>query len=248
MIPENNLPEFKSRAVEPVECVKQGWALIKDQFWLFVGISVVAVIIGSAVPFGILMGPMMCGVNIALLQRMSGTPVEFGMLFKGFDYFKEGLIAALLHYIPMMIIIAPFYLVMFFAQFAMMASSRGGDPNPAAVSAFLLVVVIGLPVMVILMIILSICFSFAYQLIVDRKLSGVDAVKLSFKAGRANFWRLCGLYLLNGLLGMAGVLLCYVGLFLVLPISFAALAVAYRQVFGGAPVRSPYPPPPPSFV
>jgi uncharacterized membrane protein len=47
-----------------------------------------------------------------------------------------------------------------------------------------------------------------------------------------------GLLLLCVAFGFAGVLACYVGMFLVLPIQFAAVAVAYRQVFPdqGAPL------------
>ncbi|MFN2516474.1 MAG: hypothetical protein ABR556_09690, partial [Pyrinomonadaceae bacterium] len=75
----------------------------------------------------------------------------------------------------------------------------------------------------------------------------LDAVKLSMKAAMANFWRLLGLLLMSGLLSFAGVLLCYVGIFLVLPISFAAIAVAYEQVFGLGEVQPNLPPPPPSF-
>lgn len=246
MIPDQAFPEFKRQAVEPIECLKRGWDLIKDQYWLFVGMSLLTFMIGSAVPFGILMGPMMCGLYLTFLRRMAGETIEFGTLFKGFDYFGDGMIAALLHYIPMILIIVPFYVVMIFAQFGMMASSRDGQPNPAVAISFFALVAIGLPIMMILMIILSIGFSFAYQLIVDRGLSGVNAVKLSFKAGFANFWRLFGLLLLNGLLGAGGVLLCYVGLIFVLPITFAALAVAYTQVFGTAPRPSLYPPPPPT--
>jgi uncharacterized membrane protein len=73
-------------------------------------------------------------------------------------------------------------------------------------------------------------------------------VKLSIKAAMANFWRLLGMLFLTGLLSMAGVLLCYVGVFFVMPISFAAIAMAYEQVFGLGEVRSNLPPPPPSFM
>jgi uncharacterized membrane protein len=73
-------------------------------------------------------------------------------------------------------------------------------------------------------------------------------VKLSFRAALANFWRLLGLFLLNFLLGLAGVILCYVGILLVFPITFAAVAVAYEQVFGlGEPISN-LPPPPPTFT
>jgi uncharacterized membrane protein len=247
MTPEKIFPEFKRNAVQPVECLKQGWDLIKDDYWVFFGISALALIIGSMGPLGILMGAMMCGLNLAFLRKTAGERVEFGTLFKGFDYFADGFIAALLHYLPMMVIIAPFYIIMMVAQFGMMASSRHGEPNPAAALGFLSVFAICFPIMMILMILLQVGFAFAYPLIVAQGLSGADAVKVSFKAAFANFWRLFGLLLLNGLLGFLGVICCYVGVLFILPITFAAMFIAYSQVFGTVPQhRSPYPPPPPS--
>ena len=38
--------EFKRNAVEPIECIKAGM-LIKSQYWLFVGMTVVGVLIGQ---------------------------------------------------------------------------------------------------------------------------------------------------------------------------------------------------------
>lgn len=248
MTPDQTFPEFKRHAVQPVECLKRGWDLIKDQYWIFVGMTLVGLMIGNAVPLGILMGPMMCGLYLALLKRQSGETIEFATLFKGFDFFVEGMIAGILHAIPLIIIIVPFYIVLMVAQFAMMGSSRHGDPDPAALMGFFAILGVGLPVMFILLIVLSIGFAFAFPLIVDRRLSGVNAVKLSFKAGMGNFWSLFGLLLLNGLLGAAGALFCIVGMYFVLPVTFAALAVAYTQVFGSAPRAALYtPPPPPSF-
>jgi uncharacterized membrane protein len=91
-------------------------------------------------------------------------------------------------------------------------------------------------------------FAFAYPLIVERKLSGIEAVKLSMKAGLGNFWPLLGLLLLNGLLSLAGTLLCFVGVYLALPVTFAAIAMAYEQVFDLGQAQSPLtPPPPPTF-
>jgi len=42
-------------------------------------------------------------------------------------------------------------------------------------------------------------------------------------------------------------LLCYIGVFLVLPITFAALAIAYERVFGLGQFQPNLPPPPPTF-
>jgi uncharacterized membrane protein len=133
-------------------------------------------------------------------------------------------------------------------MFGMMASSQNGEPNPAAMLGFFGVFGVVWLVIMLLMIVLSVVFSFAYPLIVDRRLKGFDAVKLSIRAGFANFWRLLGMLILTGLLTFAGVLLCYVGVFLVMPIGYAAVAAAYEQVFGLSEVQSNLPPPPPSFA
>jgi hypothetical protein len=242
--------QFKRNAVEPIECIKAGFELIKSQYWLFVGMTAVGILIGSVVPLGILMGPMMCGIYLALFQTRRGQPIEFGTLFKGFDYFGDSLIATLLHIIPVIIIIVPSYIIFFVFYFGFLVamSQGGGQPNPAALVAFFGLIVVFWLVVLVLVIVLSVIFTFAYPLIVDRRLSGLDAVKLSIRAALANFWRLLGMLLITGLLNFAGALFCYVGAFFVLPIGFAAIAIAYEQVFGLGEVKPNLPPPPPSFV
>src|SRR5215813_461642 len=97
MTPEQS--DFRVGVIKPVECIKEGWALIKDEYWLFFGISIVGILIGGVVPI-VLLGPMMAGIFLCLLQRRRGQPVEFGLLFKGFDHFLPGLIVTLLKMIP----------------------------------------------------------------------------------------------------------------------------------------------------
>ena len=237
---------FKRKAVEPIACIKAGWAVIKDQYWLFVGITLVGILIAGAVPF-VLVGPMMCGIFLSIFAKMRGEPVEFGTLFKGFDYFGAGLIATILHVVPIIAIMLPCYLLLFVVPLLMVGMTQDGEPNPAMPILFMLIMFFFVILMMVLMVIVNIAFTFTYPLIVDRKLSGFDAVKLSARAGLANFWPLLGMMFLLGLLGFVGVLMCYFGVFLVLPITFAALAEAYRQVFGLGHVQSNTPPPPPVF-
>jgi uncharacterized membrane protein len=239
--------EFRRKAVEPVECIKAGWNLIRSQYWLFVGRSVVGILVGSVVPLGILMGPMMCGIYLTLFQIRRGQPVEFGTLFKGFDYFGDSLIATLLHLVPVLVIFIPSYIIFYIGLFLVMPHD-GGEPELGTMLGFFGLFAVFWIVMVVIMIVISVAFTFAYPLIVDRRLSGLNAVKLSIRAAMANFWRVLGLLLLNGLLGFAGVLLCYVGLFLVLPITFAAIATAYEQVFSLGKLQPNLPPPPPTFA
>lgn len=239
--------EFRRNAVEPMECLKSGLNLIKNQYWLFVGMTAVGVIIGSVVPLGILMGPMMCGLYLALLQTRRGQPIEFGILFKGFDYFGDSVVATLLHLIPVVVVLVPTHLLFYAGLFVMMAQG-GGEPSPGAMLGFFGFFAVFWLVMIVILIVLSVVFTFTYPLIVDRRLSGVEAVKLSIKAAMANFWKLLGLLLMTGLMGFVGVLFCYVGAFFVMPISFAAIATAYEQVFGLGEFQPNLPPPPPTFA
>ena len=245
MTPDNT--QFRTDVIKPVECVREAWALIKDQYWLFLGIVFVGVFIGGAVPI-VLIGPMMVGIYICLFRRMRGEPVEFGMLFKGFDYFAQSLIAALLQMIPMVIVIVPMYVIM--VGFMMTMMPRGGRMDPDESSRFIFSL-LGFELVFVLIImtvaiVVTIFFLFAFPLIADRNLAGVDAVKLSIKAARANFSGVVGLILVNFGLGILGVLCCYVGAFFVAPITIASYAVAYRRVFPELSRNFPSPPPPPA--
>jgi MFS family permease len=229
--------EFRRGVVQPLACVTSGWNLIKDQYWLFLGITFVGIFIGSAVPFGILMGPMSCGIYLCLLRRQRGEPVSFDTLFKGFDYFKESLIAMLIQVIPIILILIPFYII-FFALFFSAANQprgrRSGSPPPNFTLLFTLYGITLLGILIISLVIGTL-FMFTFPLIVDRKLSGIAALKTSARAAIANLGGVVGLMLLLMLLGFAGVLACYIGAFFLMPISFAAIATAYRQVFPAEP-------------
>lgn len=240
MTPET---DFRVGVVAPVECIKEGWATIKDRYWLFLGLTLVAMLVGGAVPV-VLVGAMTCGLYLCLFARMRGQPVEFGMLFKGFDYFTPGLVAAAIQTVPVILIVAITQVIFAFFTFITVPSRRGDPPPP--------VFWIGLVVFVLVIMVLSLAihsvFLFAYPLIVDRNLSGVEATKLSFRAARENLGGIIGLILLICGLSILGVFACYVGVFLVLPMSFASYAAAYRRVFpdtGAAAFNPASPPPPP---
>jgi uncharacterized membrane protein len=245
-----NYPDipFNRAAVKPMECLRGGWELIKDQIWLFIAMALVGMLVGSALPFGILLGPMMCGLYLAYFKKRRGEPIEFGTLFKGFDYFGQSVIAAVMHTVPIVVIIVGAYIV-FYAIFIIGAIAMSNDQSGAGLVIMMLFFLVFYVVIMVLIVFVSIGFTFAYPLIVDRGMQGFDAVKLSFKAAMGNFVPLLGLALLSGLLASIGVLACYVGVFFVLPVNYAAIAVAYEQVFGlsSGPMTAPGPPPPPTF-
>jgi uncharacterized membrane protein len=247
MTMDATLSEFRTGVIKPVECIKEGWALIKDQYWLFFGISLVGILIGGVLPI-VLLGPMMVGIFLCLFQRMRHQPVEFGLLFKGFDQFVSGLVVTVLKMIPIFIVLVPYYVFLI----AMMATRmpRGGIEDPERARTFVMSLfgfeIVFFLVIMVVSIVVEVFFMFAYPLVADRKLSALDAVKLSFRAGKANLGGVLGLILLNAVLGFVGVLCCVVGVYFYLPIAFASQAVAFRRVFPETSQPFPVPPPPPA--
>src|SRR4030095_14476834 len=238
--------EFRRGVIAPMECIKEGWALIKDDYWLYFRIIIGGILLGGLIPI-ILLGPMMVGIFLCLQQRQRNQPVEFGLLFKGFDQFVAGLVATVLKMIPIFIMLIPYYIFLF----GMMAFTmpRGPDASPDEARAFVMSffgfeMLFFVGVMAISLLV-EIFFIFAYPLIADKNLSGLEAVKLSFRAAKANFGGILGLLLLNAAFGFVGVLCCIIGVYFYLPVSMAAQAVAYRRIFPDVRPTYPTAPPPP---
>lgn len=98
------LIEFNSSAVRAGECVSDGLALIQPKYWLFLGMSLLAMIIGGCIPCIsiFLAGPIAVGIFYALFAQMreGGQPVEFGMLFKGFERFVPAMVVGIVEAAP----------------------------------------------------------------------------------------------------------------------------------------------------
>ena len=223
-------PTFNRNAVKPIQCLREGWDLVKGNYWLFFGIAVLGTLIASFAPMAILVGPMMCGIYFCLLRELRGEPIKFEMLFRGFDYFVQSLIATLIMVIPMMVIIIPAYVI--FLGFVFAAAPPGGAaPSPNTSWAILGGMGVFYLAIFLISLVVAVLFFFTFPLIVDRKLTGVQAVRTSIRAATGNLGGVIGLVLLTQLMSLAGSLACCVGAFFVMPIHFAAVAIAYRKVF-----------------
>ncbi|MFT5523849.1 MAG: putative membrane protein [Pirellulaceae bacterium] len=216
---------FTVGKIDAMQCLQEGWALIQDKYMLFLGISFVGALIGGAVPV-VLIGAMMCGIFFTLFKRMRGEEVAFDDLFKGFDYFKDSLIATL--------IVGGLGLVVFFGLLicgvvlTIVGAVAGEQVGPV-------IIVVGSIVLFVMYILcifaLNIIMMFVFPLIVDRGLSPMQAVKTSWAAGRANAGGIIVYMLLSFVVGFVGLLVCIIGVYFVLPVLYAGQAVVYRRVF-----------------
>jgi hypothetical protein len=231
--------EFNRGAVRPVQCFREAWQLIKDDYWLFFGITLLGMLIGGAVPFGILLGPMWCGIEICLLRRMRGERINFNYLFEGFNFFGASVVATLFVVIPMMVVILLIvivYIALLMGVVVPMAQ-QGGPPDATFFFSFFGLMAGYMAALAIVPMVLGAPLIFMYGLIVERGMSGSAAAMTSIRAVFGNLLGVAGLLLLNLLLSYAGMALLCVGAYLVMPITFAAYAVAYRQVFPHEEVR-----------
>jgi hypothetical protein len=234
---DNDQIETPRVAIHPFRCLSEASHLIADRYLHFVGLAAVAYVLGALTPMTILLGSMMCGLSLCYFNRMRGDEASFDVLFKGFDYFVESLIATLIVFAVMMVFFIPLY-VIFLLSFLSLALFRGahfGNPPPAGggpeIFALFGMMAVFYLVVLVVMLILSTLTAFVYPLIVDRKLKAIPALKLSLKAVMTNFWGMLGLTLLNSIIAGLAYLCCILPTFLVLPITFGANIVAYRRVF-----------------
>jgi len=223
--------------VRPLELLSRSKELIGNQYGLFLGISLVGILVGSMVPFGIVMGPMLIGIYLCFLHRQAGRQVEFGTLFKGFDQFGEGLIAYLIMVgfsIVASMVTVGLFVVVALAAWALIAGTMEGE---AAAGLGIVVGIVAYLVFFLVLMVISVLinlpFVFAFQLIADRKLSGAEAIKQSWAGAKLNFGGIVWYMLVNYFLLMLAAMACYIPAILLMPVSMGGLFLLYSDIYRG---------------
>ena len=223
--------------VRPIELLSRSYQLIGNQYGLFLGISLVGVLIGSMVPFGIIMGPMLIGIYLCFLHRQAGRQVEFGTLFKGFDQFTEGLVACLVMIgfsILASMVTVGLFLVLALAVFALAAGTmEGGAAAGVGIGLGILIYIVCFAVLIVISVLINVPFVFAFQLIADRKLSGMEAIKQSWAGVKLNLGGIVWYMLVNYFLMMLAAMACYIPAILLMPVSFGGMFLLYSDIYRG---------------
>lgn len=235
-----NGTEFNIGVISPVECVKEGFELIKPDFWLLLGITFVAGLIGGFSMY-ILMGAMICGMYYAYLKRIDGQPVAFDDLWKGFTWWLPGLVITAFIVIPIFAVYAVIYVPI------IMSAAMGSRLSEEE----MLTMLVGAAAVDLILIVIMVCFHtllmFAFPLIVDRNLGAIKAMTTSARAVLKNLGGVVGLIVVNFGLVLLGYLALCIGVYFVIPIIIAGNVVAYRRVFPSLRGRNFNPPPPNAY-
>lgn len=235
------MTEFRTGVISPVECFTEGWALIRDQYWILFGITILGFVIGG-VSMYILMGAMLCGIYYCFLQKIDGKNVVLEGLWIGFQKWLPGLVLIILIIVPMIIVYIVIYLP--FIAALVMGSKLSAEE--------LTVLFIGAAAIDLVIIVLMTCFHtlliFSFPLIIDRNLGVRDSITTSAKAVWNNLGGIAGMLGVAMLGSVAAVLLtCGLGAYFLMPIMLAGYAVAYRKIFPALENPNFNPPPPSAF-
>lgn len=243
----NPHPQYFKSAIDASGCISNAWNLIKPNYGMFLGISLLTYVLVACIPcFNVfLMGPVMGGFYYTALRAMRGEPIEFGMMFKGFERFVPLMVVGLIQMIPS-IIYQTFDITIRFSNVGVESilqnsGSRNGEIDPSIIfaSGYFIVIMIIAVVLMIFSIVWAISFAFAIPIAMENpSLSPIDALKLSARASWGNVGGIIVLAILSFLIALGGVIALCIGIFFVLPIIWVSWAFAYRQVF---PDLSPNP-------
>lgn len=249
--------QYQRGAIDAGGCVSTAWELVKRNLGMYVGVGLVTLIFISCIPFVnfFLLGPIMGGFAYLVLRDLRDEPIEFGMLFKGFEKFVPLMVLGLIQAIPG-IIFQIFQYTVDIASILAPPASRSGDfyqaPDPlgplqGGLVGWFIVVVFGY---LIFQAIWNAALTFALPLVIEKDVPIGEAITLSLGATFSNLGGLIVLVLLNALVGILGMLALCVGIFVAWPVSLASYVVAYRHVFpytGGPAAPEPGPPPPDAY-
>jgi hypothetical protein len=210
------------------DCISKGWELVKKNFWPVVGVNALVLIIIVAINqfVGLFTRPIVNemvfqhqfssgGILILMLASILATPV----------------------YMVLMAGLMKYFLKLIRGEQAAVGNAFSGF-GPMTVQLILLglvlnvLVLVGYALCIIPGIFLQVAWLFAIALVIDREMNFWDAMELSRKMVCKHWWIVFGFFIVYSLVVMSGVIACFVGILVTMPIGIAAMLYAYETIFG----------------
>ncbi len=185
------------------EALRKGYNLYKENISTLLIATLLAAII-SVLSVGILAGPMLAGIvllTLGLIDKRTPKP-EIGDLFKGFSFF-----------IPSLVFVILLVVVSFVGQFILG-----------------LIPILGFLLSILFSMALSTAVMFTIFYIVDRQMEVVAAIQQSVDTVKQNFWIFLGVNIVANVVSSLGVIACFIGIVVTLPMYFCTIAVVYRDL------------------
>ncbi len=227
---QQTLP-YNRIALTPIKYMQRAYRMMGEQYFLFLGITVCALLIGSIVPFGILFGPMLAGIYLCFLQKESGTPVKFETLFQGFEHFVPTMLVMLTAILCNLLFTVTIMALTFLAVIIAAPIVGNGSANGPPASVVAIGFATGYIALVLGSFLTFVPFTFCFQLIAEHKLPAGTAMQTSARAALHNLFPLLAIFICLSFCGLVAALFCYIPLFFLMPLQIGAMFVLYRDTF-----------------
>jgi hypothetical protein len=209
--------------------ISKGVDFFKEDVGGFVGYTFLFFLISAAVSFiplgTVLIGPPLAvGWAIVCYNMLKNKHEQFNEFFKGFDYFGQLVLVAVVTAVLAMLVIIPAVLVFGFSTDLFTT----GEPDLEGTNGVMLFV--GLLALMAPVIYLGVAWSWASYFVVFYHMKFWDAMEASRKILTKNWWSFLGFYIVVGLLAGLGFLALGVGMLFTIPIAYCAQFAAFADV------------------
>ncbi|NIM07024.1 MAG: hypothetical protein GTO55_10655 [Armatimonadetes bacterium] len=219
--------------------LRSGWQMFtaKENFWRFVLLAFIytaVMMIAGFTGIGgfLLWGPLMAAIYLVILHLMSTDRLDVNKLQEGFQFFVPAMLAGLLVniFISATLFLCYGVLITFFSIFL---NQIDGGTAFSFFSLLLFLITTSLSILITLVptSIITALYLFPLLLIVDRKMSFWEAMEKSRKKVQADLFGFFGFTLATIGINLLGTLACGVGLLVSAPVTWCAIAVAYRELW-----------------
>jgi hypothetical protein len=183
------------------DCIGRAWELIQRDFWFLVGASFVSGLIGAG---GFIPYLSIVASLIVAGPMLGGLSILYLRKIRG-QSVNFGDI---------------------FLGFGVSFGSLLG-----AYLVCMLLTTVGLFLCILPGIYLAVSWIFTIALVIDKRMGFWEAMELSRKVVGKHWWKMFGFIIVLALLGILGLLVCIVGVFVAAPICQIALMYAYEDIF-----------------
>ncbi len=223
--------------IEVGDVFGRAWAIYREQWTMCLGLVLVAWLISTGVNFVAGMIPIVgpiasalfsvwiyVGVAIGLLRIARGQETTIGDVFNGGPYFARIFFASLLYGL---MLLAVFGILFVPGLTVVMLALRGGDEAMIVLTSVGVGLLCSIPTAV-----LALMYSQFYYLIIEQDAGILDSLRLSKEITSGNKLTLLAIWVLLGLVNLAGALACCVGLLFTTPFVALANVVVYLAMTG----------------
>ena len=193
--------------------VSKAWDLMKENLLLLIVTYLIAAILAGIPRVGLIIGgPLWFGFFRIAQKRYKGEPAEIGQIFDGFKDFSKGLVTMLLMAAVILCVIIPVVIAFIILSFI---------PVCGAVLGFLIYIAALLAI--------GAALYFVLPIAALSDVAPVDAIKKGVKFMMANIGPMILLSLVTGLIAMAGVIACGIGVWFTAPMAILIVVIAYNE-------------------